>query len=160
LEASYQDDDQEGHRGHVQESHRQDDHQEGHQENVQESVPVAKHGPDDSSPIQSTQTLDSDTNVQPAQVSLDSISTPNDVKPSQAPAQKHGRDKPDVPQSIFAKNIRPPAMEINLPKADERLSTTPQLAACLSLLKHSQLLDDMLEPSASKMGSGNRKRHR
>jgi len=41
-------------------------------------------------------------------------------------------------------------MEFKLPKADERLSTTPQLAACLSLLKHSQLLDDMLEPSVKK----------
>ncbi|KAF9344565.1 hypothetical protein BGX34_005521, partial [Mortierella sp. NVP85] len=41
-------------------------------------------------------------------------------------------------------------MELKLPGVDERLSTTPQLAACLSLLKNSQLLDGMLEPAARK----------
>ena len=152
LEVSYQDDDQEDHQGHVQESLHRDDHQEGRQADVQEHDPAAQHVRDDSSKSQTTHTLDSDTNVQPAQVSLGSTSTPNDMKPSQAPAvaQKQGRDITDVPQAIFAKNIRLPAMETKLPKADERLSTTPQLAACLSLLKHSQLLEDMLEPSSRK----------
>ena len=74
------------------------------------------------------------------------------MKPSQVPAteQKKGRDIINVPQAIFAKNVRPPAMDLKLPKADERLTTTLQLTACLSLLKHSQLLEDMLEPSAQK----------
>jgi len=77
----------------------------------------------------------------------------SDVKPSTPPAprqQNQGRDIVKIPQAIFARNIRPPAMEIKLPKADERLTTTPQLAACLNLLKHSQLLEDMLEPTARK----------
>jgi hypothetical protein len=81
------------------------------------------------------------------------MSIPNDVKPSPAliaGQERQERDMVKIPQAVFAKNIRPPAMEFKLPKADERLSTTSQLAACLSLLKHSQLLGDMLEPSARK----------
>ncbi|KAK3806088.1 MAG: hypothetical protein J3Q66DRAFT_393107, partial [Benniella sp.] len=77
---------------------------------------------------------------------------PNHEKPSLVPEmeQKQGCDITNIPQAIFAKNIRPPAMEVKLPKADERLNTTPQLAACLCLLKHSQLLEDMLDPPARK----------
>jgi len=80
------------------------------------------------------------------------MATLNNEKPSQAPATgpKQGRDIVKVPKTIFAKNVRPPAVEIKLPKADERLSATLQLTACLSLLKHSQLLEDVLEPAARK----------
>jgi len=108
----------------------------------------AKHERDYFSQSQPTQAIDSSINVQPATLPPDSMSTTNDMKPPPPPAagQKQGHDI--APQAIFTKNIRPPALEVKLPKADERLSTTPQLAACLSLLKHSQLLDDMLEPSA------------
>jgi len=41
-------------------------------------------------------------------------------------------------------------MDTKLPKADERLNSTPQLAACLSLLKKAHLLEDMLEPGSRK----------
>jgi len=41
-------------------------------------------------------------------------------------------------------------MEVKLPKADERLDTTSQLATCLCLLKHSQQLENMLDPPARK----------
>ena len=80
------------------------------------------------------------------------MSIPNDEKPSQVPAtgQKQRREITKYSQAIFAKNIRPPALEIKLPKADERLNTTPQLAACLSLLKNSELLEDMLDPASRK----------
>jgi len=81
------------------------------------------------------------------------VSITHDEKPSGDPAprlQGHDRDTVKIPQAVFAKNIRPPAMEIKLPKPDERLSSTPQLAACLNLLKHAQLLEDMLEPTSRK----------
>jgi len=80
------------------------------------------------------------------------MSTPNELKSPQPPAagQKQGRDIANTPQAIFAKNIRPPALEVKLPKADERFNTTPQLAACLCLLKYSELLEDILDPPARK----------
>jgi len=95
---------------------------------------------------------DYNTDIQPAQVPLEPMSTADDVKSPRVPeaGQKQGHGATNIPQAIFAKSVRPPAMDLKLPKADERLSTTPQLAACLSLLKHSQLLEDMLEPSARK----------
>jgi len=136
---------------HCHESQRPQDFQEDRQEHVQEDVQVAKHDPDHSSQFQSTQGPNSNTDIQPVHVHSDSLS--NNVKPSTSRApeqQKQDRHIVKMPQSIFAKNIRPPAMETKLPKADERLSTTPQLAASLSLLKHSQLLDDILDPSARK----------
>jgi len=132
------------------ESRRRRDFQEDRQEYVQEDVQVAKHDPDNSSQLQPAQDPDSNTNSQPVHVDSDSVSN---VLKSSTPApeqQKQDRDIAKIPHAIFARNIRPPAMETKLPKADERLSTTPQLAACLSLLKHAQLLEDMLEPSARK----------
>ncbi|KAK3807065.1 MAG: hypothetical protein J3Q66DRAFT_374926 [Benniella sp.] len=128
-----------------QEPQRRDDPQEDLQKHIQE----AKDGPGHTS---QSQTHDPNSDNQPAQVPLTSMSTSNDETPSQflTTGQKQGRAIAKIPQTIFAKNIRPPAMEFKLPKADERLSTTTQLAACLSLLKHSQLLEDMLEPSALK----------
>ena len=103
--------------------------------------------PDHSSQSRLTEDLDSNTNDLLAQPFSDSVS--KGEKPSHVPEEerKQGRD---IPLAIFAKNIRPPAMETQLPKADERLSTTPQLAACLCLLKHSQLLEGMLDPPARK----------
>jgi len=96
--------------------------------------------------------MDSNADNKPAQVPLDSTSTPNDEKPPQVSTtgQKQGRDMAKVSQAIFARNVRPPALEIKLPKADERLNTTPQLAACLSLLKNSELLEDMLDSASRK----------
>jgi len=152
FKTSFQDDEQEGHREYAQEPQGRGDHQEDRQEDVREHLPKGKHEPGHSSQSQPTQTLDSSTDAQPVQFPSEFISTSNNVKPSESPfvGQKQGRDITDAPQAIFAKNIRPPAMEAKLPKADERLSSTPQLAGCLSLLKHSQLLDDMLEPPARK----------
>ncbi|KAF9349625.1 hypothetical protein BGX34_001685 [Mortierella sp. NVP85] len=53
-----------------------------------------------------------------------------------------------IPQHIFAENIIPPSLVTKLPGIDERLSGTPQLACCLSLLKASHSLDSILEPVA------------
>jgi hypothetical protein len=53
-----------------------------------------------------------------------------------------------IPQHIFAENITPPSIVTKLPEIDERLSGTPQLACCLSLLKASHSLDSILEPVA------------
>jgi hypothetical protein len=52
-----------------------------------------------------------------------------------------------VPAHIFAKNLRPLAMELKLPGADERLVSTSQLAWCLSLLQNSRSSDEALEPT-------------
>ncbi|KAF9349215.1 hypothetical protein BGX34_001926, partial [Mortierella sp. NVP85] len=126
-----------------------DGFQEDHREHIQEAKLDAGYP----SQYQPTETSDSITDIQPTQIPSDSMSIPNDVKPSPAliaGQERQDRDMVKIPQAIFAKNIRPPAVELELPKADERLSTTSQLAACLSLLKHSQLLGDMLEPSARK----------
>ncbi|KAF9353956.1 hypothetical protein BGX34_011286 [Mortierella sp. NVP85] len=97
---------------------------------------------DYSSQFQRTQDPDSHTTNQPVHAPSDLIH--NDVKQRQS----HGIIK--ISQAIFVRNIRPPAMEIKFPKADERLSATSQLAACLSLMRHSQLLGETLEPSARK----------
>jgi len=149
FRASYKDEDQEDHQERAQEPQRRDANRE---HDVQDHLSGAKHERDPSSQSQPTQTPDSDTDVQLSLVPSDAMSTPNNVKPSQVPddGKKQGHDKTDIHQAIFVKNIRPPAMELKLPRADERLSSTPQLAACLSLLKRSQLLDDMLEPSTRK----------
>ncbi|KAK3806074.1 MAG: hypothetical protein J3Q66DRAFT_422177 [Benniella sp.] len=145
FEVQNHDDDQEEH---SQEYQRLDSLQEDRQEHVQGHLSEAKHEAGHSSQSRESHTPDLNTTPAP----LDSMSTPNDMKSSQAPVaeQKQGRETTNILQGIFPKNVRPPAMETKLPKADERLSTTPQLATCLSLLKHSQLLGDMLEPPARK----------
>ncbi|KAK3807003.1 MAG: hypothetical protein J3Q66DRAFT_418816 [Benniella sp.] len=150
--APHRDDDQEGRQGRAQEPKHRDDLQEGLQEHVQEIIQEVQHESDHYSEDQAMQKLDSNADNQPVQVPLDPMSIPNDVKPPQvhAAGQKQGRDMAKVPQAIFSRNVRPPALEIKLPKADERLNTTPQLAACLGLLKNSQLLEDMLDPVSRK----------
>jgi len=118
---------------------RQDDFQ-GDRGDRKEHAQETNH--DYSSPFQRTQDPESYTTNQPVHAPSDLIH--NDVK------QRQGHGIAKIPQAIFARNIRPPTMEIKFPKADERLNATPQLAACLSLMKHSQLLGEMLEPSARK----------
>jgi len=132
-------------------------HREDSQEDGLKHVQESSQEPDQSSQSKLTEDVDSNTNDLPAQPFSDSMS--KEEKPSHVPEEerKQGRDMTSIPQDIFAKNIRPPAMETQLPKADERLNTTPQLAACLSLLKHSQLLEDMLEPPARKWLQGTEK---
>ena len=145
FEGHHQGDDLEEH---AQESLRVDVLQEDHQDQVQGHLPLTKHGLGHSSHGRVSQTPDLDT----ALVPVNPMPTPNDpISQTPGVGQKQGRDKADTPsRAIFAKNIRPLGMEVKLPKADERLSTTPQLAACLSLLKHSQLLGDMLDPPTRK----------
>ncbi|KAG0006797.1 hypothetical protein BGZ65_003539 [Modicella reniformis] len=58
------------------------------------------------------------------------------------------RDIATIAPHIFVENVRPPSIEFKLPEPDERLTSTPQLACCLSLLKMSQSLDTTLEPVA------------
>ncbi|KAF9927675.1 hypothetical protein BGZ65_006678, partial [Modicella reniformis] len=61
---------------------------------------------------------------------------------------KGSRDIAVILSHIFAENVRPHAFVSKLPEPDERLHDTPQLACCLSLLKASHSLDDILEPAA------------
>jgi hypothetical protein len=148
VKAPLRDETQEDRQGRAQETQ----HHEDFQEDRQEDILGANQELDYSLQCQPTQTTDPDTGNQTVKVPSDPMSTPHNVKPSQVtdPGQKQDPGMAKVPQALFARNIRPPAMEIKLPKTDERLSTTAQLTACLSLLKHSQLLDDMLEAPARK----------
>ncbi|KAF9357723.1 hypothetical protein BGX34_009251, partial [Mortierella sp. NVP85] len=52
-----------------------------------------------------------------------------------------------IPSNIFSQNVRPPAIEYKLPQQDERLSSTPQLAACLYLIQGDYPLDNTLDPT-------------
>ncbi|KAK3809372.1 MAG: WD40-repeat-containing domain protein [Benniella sp.] len=61
---------------------------------------------------------------------------------------KQRRSIATIPSHIFAKNVRPPAIEYKLPGSDERLTNTPQLAYCLYLLKPDRSPDDTLDPAA------------
>ncbi|KAF9984730.1 hypothetical protein BGZ65_012765 [Modicella reniformis] len=63
---------------------------------------------------------------------------------------KQSRDTATIPPTIFAINVGPPTSEIKLPKSDERLISTPQLACCLGLLQASRSNDDNLQPAARK----------
>jgi len=126
-------------------------HQEVSQDDGQENVQESNQDPDRSSQIQSIQDPDSNNTNSNLPVEIVSDSLSNDEKSSLVPAeQQHVGDITKIPQAIFAKNIRPPALEVKLPKADERLSTTSQLATCLCLMKHSQQLENMLDPPARK----------
>ncbi|KAG0234727.1 hypothetical protein BGX31_004466 [Mortierella sp. GBA43] len=53
-----------------------------------------------------------------------------------------------IPSHIFMENLRPAAIEFKLPEADERLSSTSQLACCLGLLKASYSPDTVLESTS------------
>ncbi len=52
-----------------------------------------------------------------------------------------GRDIAVLPPALFAQNVLPPLVKYDLPKADERLSSTPQLAYALSVLSAAALSD-------------------
>ncbi|KAI8357920.1 hypothetical protein B0O80DRAFT_485075 [Mortierella sp. GBAus27b] len=70
--------------------------------------------------------------------------------PPSVPQEKSNKGKgiPTIPPNIFAENMRPTIIVNRLPEPDERLTSTPQLACCLALLKDSHSLDDVLEPTA------------
>jgi hypothetical protein len=53
-----------------------------------------------------------------------------------------------IPPHIFAENAHPPTIAVKLLEPDERLASTAQLTCCLSLLKNSHELEDILEPNA------------
>lgn len=57
-----------------------------------------------------------------------------------------GRDSAVLPPALFAQNVPPPLLQYDLPKADERLSSTPQLAYALSLSLAAALSDIPLSP--------------
>jgi len=123
------------------------------QEDGKERVQESNQEPGRSLQSQSTQDSDSNNNNSnnlPVETPSDSM--PNDEKSSlvSSAAEQQVGDISKISQAVFAKNIRPPAMEVKLPKTEERLMTTPQLATCLCLWKHSQLLEDMLDPPARK----------
>ncbi|KAF9356607.1 hypothetical protein BGX26_004997 [Mortierella sp. AD094] len=60
------------------------------------------------------------------------------------------RDIISFPANIFPEDINPPPTEWKLPELDERLTDTPQLVSCLSLLRALPLPDDALEPPIRK----------
>ncbi|KAF9349027.1 hypothetical protein BGX34_002103 [Mortierella sp. NVP85] len=60
------------------------------------------------------------------------------------------RNASPFPARIFAENVRPPANQFQLPKADERLNNTSELVLCLGLLKNAHSSDYNMEPTAQK----------
>jgi len=64
--------------------------------------------------------------------------------------QKQRRDAASIPSYIFTKNLPPPIPDFKFPESDERLSSTPQLVGCLSLLQDFPSPDDILDPTARK----------
>ncbi|KAG0221405.1 hypothetical protein BGX31_009919 [Mortierella sp. GBA43] len=50
-----------------------------------------------------------------------------------------------IASTIFPMNLRPPTIEFKLPESDERLTSTPQLACCLSLIQATFTPDDILD---------------
>ncbi|KAK3807695.1 MAG: WD40-repeat-containing domain protein [Benniella sp.] len=78
-----------------------------------------------------------------------SVDTPP-AKDQPSPLKKNiaTNDIATIPAHIFAENAHPPTVAVKLPEPDERLINTPQLACCLALLKDSQQLEEILEPSA------------
>ncbi|KAF9351833.1 hypothetical protein BGX34_000329, partial [Mortierella sp. NVP85] len=65
-------------------------------------------------------------------------------------SQQQPRDAAIISSYIFAKNVSPPVADFKLPESDERLSSTPQLVCCLSLLQDFRSPDDISDPSARK----------
>ncbi len=55
-----------------------------------------------------------------------------------------GRDIAQLPLPVFSDNVPPPIIQYDLPEADERLTSTSQLAYCLSLLSKASLPDAVL----------------
>ncbi|KAI8345456.1 hypothetical protein B0O80DRAFT_491764 [Mortierella sp. GBAus27b] len=82
---------------------------------------------------------------------IDNTQPANDAVHSTSALHKkrhQGNNIVSIPSHIFSENARPPTIMAKLPEPDERLSSTPQLACCLGLLKESHSLDDILEPAA------------
>ncbi|KAF9272232.1 hypothetical protein BGZ68_002587, partial [Mortierella alpina] len=81
-----------------------------------------------------------------AQVSSLSISSASAVSASTVSSSTTAiRDKGTVMPTIFTKDCPPPAVQVTLPGPDERLTSTRQLAFCLSLLQETALPLDRLD---------------
>jgi len=72
------------------------------------------------------------------------------AQPSSLDQHKQSQAIAVIPAHIFAENVRPLTVEFKFPEADERLSSTPQLAYCLNLLQLSLSTSGTLEPDAQK----------
>ncbi|KAF9926355.1 hypothetical protein BGZ65_007323, partial [Modicella reniformis] len=70
------------------------------------------------------------------------------IKMQSTSSQNQHKKDNMISTHIFAEDVLPPTLVSKLPVPDERLHDTPQLACCLSLLKASHSLDDILEPVA------------
>jgi len=70
---------------------------------------------------------------------------------------KQHRDVASIPSYIFTENIPPPIADFKLPESDERLSSTPQLVCCLSLLQDFRSPDEIADPAARKWLQGTMK---
>ncbi|KAF9975846.1 hypothetical protein BGZ65_008073, partial [Modicella reniformis] len=95
---------------------------------------------------------DQDQHAQPSDPNKTAHSTKRAAE-SQAsgPPQKHHKKDHDavvISDHIFAEDVSPPTTVSKLPASDECFHDTPQLTFCLSLLKASHSLDDILEPIA------------
>ncbi|KAF9995411.1 hypothetical protein BGZ80_007521, partial [Entomortierella chlamydospora] len=67
------------------------------------------------------------------------VATPAKVKPT---SPKNGMQ---IQQKIFDHNVTPPITKYALPEPDERITSTPQLAYCLSLLHSSMISQEELD---------------
>ncbi|KAK3821635.1 MAG: WD40-repeat-containing domain protein [Benniella sp.] len=83
---------------------------------------------------------------------LQPTASPNAVVSGEWTLLNHqqGRKASPFPAHIFAENVRPPVNQFKLPKTDERLNNTSELALCLGLLKSAHSSDYNMEPTAQK----------
>jgi len=91
--------------------------------------------------------------MDPVQVTLNSNVDPIHVNPLPLPLMRRHEQAINIvtlPQHVFPKNMRPPAIAFNPPEPDSRLNDTHQLAYCLALLQTSHEMDDILDPAARK----------
>ncbi|KAI8357682.1 hypothetical protein B0O80DRAFT_424672 [Mortierella sp. GBAus27b] len=89
--------------------------------------------------------------AQPAQPNNPTPQTSATEPPSDSSPQsqfKRGTDVATVPQTVFPRNLRHPAIEFKPPEPDSRLNNTPQLVFCLGLLQTFQDPNDILDPVA------------
>ncbi|KAF9095963.1 hypothetical protein BGX27_001185, partial [Mortierella sp. AM989] len=71
----------------------------------------------------------------------------NSISPSSLVQANPARDTVIAAPSIFIEDVRPPHVECELPKAGEIIKDATQLRYCLTLLNHSALLENELDPT-------------
>ncbi|KAF9359866.1 hypothetical protein BGX34_008096, partial [Mortierella sp. NVP85] len=94
--------------------------------------------------LQVAQSTDLQNDTASVKGSMASVDKPN----SSVRKQKQINNTATIPPHIFAEDAHPTVALTKLPEPDERLTNTPQLACCLSLLNNAHGLDDILEPIA------------